>query len=46
MRQFWLLLDKPHLSSDVPSTTYFQLGVFLDYSCDASKQVLWEVSYR
>lgn len=45
MRQFWLLPDKPHLSPSVSSSTYFKLGVFVDYSCDASKQVFWEVSY-
>lgn len=45
MRQFWLLPDKPHLSTTVSSSTYFKLGVFVDYSCDASKQVFWEVSY-
>jgi len=45
MRQFWLLPNKPHLSPTVFSSTYFKLGVFVDYSCDASKQVFWEVSY-
>lgn len=45
MRQFWLLPNKPHLSPTASSSTYFKLGVFVDYSCDASKQVFWEVSY-
>jgi hypothetical protein len=45
MRHFWLLPNKPHLSPTVSSSTYFKLGVFVDYSCDDSKQVFWQVSY-
>ena len=45
MRQFWILPNNPHLSLTVSSNTYFKLGVFVDHSCDASKQVFWEVSY-
>jgi hypothetical protein len=37
--------SKPQLTSEVSSTTYFKLGVFLDYDCDTSKEVFWEVSF-
>jgi hypothetical protein len=37
--------SKPHFASEVSSTTYFKLGIFLDYDCDTGQQILWEVSY-
>jgi hypothetical protein len=45
-RQFWIAPSKPQLPSEVSSATYFKLGFFLDYDCETSKQVFWEVSYQ